>query len=107
MSRIFRSKELEKAMKDLFGVEDDVEKAIDYKTKLERLEARRTDKQYTKEAAEYVDNFKDGDHIEETSCDRCTYYHPKQEDNCIKVVGKVSHNGHCKFWEKPEIEQGG
>lgn len=83
-----------------------IEKAVDkYKLKLERLEARRTDKQYSKEEANYVDNFKDGDHIEENSCDRCEYYRPKQEDNCLKVVGKVSHNGHCKFWEHTDIDK--
>jgi len=76
-----------------------------YKDKLERLEARRTDKQYTKEEADYVDNFIDGNHQEENSCDRCEYYRPKQKDNCQRVIGEVSHNGHCKFWEHTDVDK--
>lgn len=83
-----------------------IEKAINkYKQKLERLEARKTDKQYTKEEADYVDNFVDGDHVEENSCDRCGYYRPKEKDNCLKVIGEVSHNGHCKFWEHSDTDK--
>jgi 8-oxo-dGTP pyrophosphatase MutT (NUDIX family) len=83
-----------------------IEKAIDkYKLKLERLEARRTDKQYTKEKADYVDDFVEGDHSEENSCDRCSYYRPKEKDNCLKVKGEVSHNGHCKFWEHSNTDK--
>jgi 8-oxo-dGTP pyrophosphatase MutT (NUDIX family) len=86
-------------MAGVIPIEKVIEKSRDYKLKLERLEARRTDKQYSKEEADYVDNFVDGSHQEENSCDRCEYYRPKQEDNCLKVEGEIDHNGHCKFFE--------
>lgn len=80
-------------------IKQDIEKSkSDYKLKLERLEARRTDKQYTKEESEYVDNWTD----QETQCEFCEYW---RKDSCIKVRGEISSEGHCKFWERPEIEK--
>lgn len=83
----------------------DIRDSSYYKENLERLEARRTDKQYSKEKAGYVDSFKEGDHVEENSCDRCEYYRPKEKDNCVKVKGDISHNGHCKFFEYGDTEK--
>lgn len=70
-----------------------------YKQKLERLEARRTDKQYTKEEADYVDNWT----TQETQCEFCSYW---RKDSCIKVIGEIRSEGHCKFFEHPETEKG-
>lgn len=69
-----------------------------YKQKLERLEARRTDKQYTKEEADYVDNWS----TQESQCEFCGYW---RKDSCIKVIGEIRSEGHCKFWEQPEVEK--
>lgn len=108
------SNEIDNFIKDVLTwyKDEELDKSLsrNYEELLKKQKKRRDpegieDKQYTKEEAEYVDNFQEGTHQEENSCDRCEYYQPKQKDNCLKVIGEVSHNGHCKFLEHTETQK--